>query len=368
MLISCLIAAAPLLGATAPEDSYALRASHVHVGDGKVVLDGFVVIEDGLVKSVSSNAPRGVRVVDVEGQIAPGFIGLRETIGATSENTESARKSTPTADVSFAFDPGHPAWSGLVAEGVTTVAISAGSSRVVGGQAAIVSPAAGRVLKRNAMVTLGLSRASLGSSTAPTSYAGLYAHLEEQFAAAADGSPLAAAKAGKMPVLMRAGTRNESARAIEFAVTHGLKGALVGAPEASDLVDGIKASGLGVVFESTVNPSLSKDIVKSAIALSAAEVPFAFTSDAARQGPLGMRMQAAACMRAGLSADAALRALTGDAAKIAGVGETHGTLAAGKAADLVVWSGPPTDLTSRVQSVYAGGNLVHRAHAHGAHQ
>ena len=79
-------------------------------------------------------------------------------------------------------------------------------------------------------------------------------------------------------------------------------------------------------------------------------------------------MQAAACMRAGLDAGAALRAMTGDAARIAGVGETHGTIAPGRAADLVVWSGPPTDLTSRVHSVYAGGNLVHSAHAHGAHQ
>ena len=60
--------------------------------------------------------------------------------------------------------------------------------------------------------------------------------------------------------------------------------------------------------------------------------------------------------------------MTADAARIAGVDATHGTIATGRAADLVVWSGPPTDLTSRVHSVYAGGHLVHSAHAHGAHQ
>ena len=368
MLISFLIAAAPLLGATAAEDAYALRASHVHIGDGKVVLDAFVVIEDGAVKSVSNNAPRGVRVVEVDGHIAPGFIGLRETIGAGGENAERPRKSTPKADLSFAFDPSSPYWHGLVAEGVTTVLMPAGGSQIAGGQAAIVSPAAGKVLKRNAVVTLGLSRSSLGSSTAPTSYAGLYAHLAEQFAGAEAGSPLAAAKAGEVPVMMRAVTRTEVARALDFSVAHGLKGALLGAPEADDLVEEIKASGLGVVFESKAAPASDKDVVKSALALSKAGVPFAFTSDAGSQGPLGMRMQAAACMRAGLDAGAALRAMTGDAARIAGVGETHGTIAPGRAADLVVWSGPPTDLTSRVHSVYAGGNLVHSAHAHGAHQ
>ncbi len=368
MLISCLIAAAPLLGATAADDAFALRASHVHVGDGQVVLDAFVVVEDGVVKSVSNNAPRGVRVVEVDGHIAPGFISLRETLGAGSENTERTRKSTPTADLSFAFDPTSPSWKGLVSEGVTTVLLPAGNSQIAGGQAAIVSPAAGEVLKRNAVVTLGLSRSALGSSTAPTSFAGLYAHLGEQFAAAPEGSPLAEAKAGKVPVMMRAVTRSEVHRALEFAAAHGLKGAVIGAPEADDLVDELKASGLAVVFESKAAPASSKDVVKSALALSKAEVPFAFTSDAGSQGPLGMRMQAAACMRAGLDAGAALRAMTADAARIAGVEATHGTIATGRAADLVVWSGPPTDLTSRVHSVYAGGHLVHSAHAHGAHQ
>jgi len=366
MLISCLIAAAPLLGGPVAGDAFALRASHVHVGDGQVVLDAFVLIEDGVVKSVSNNAPRDVRVVEVDGHVAPGFIGLGESLGASSENEERNRKSTPEADLSFAFDPTNPSWKALVAEGVTTVLIPADPSRIAGGQAAIVSPAAGKVLKRDAAVSLSLSRAALGTSTAPTSYAGLYAHVEEQFAAAAAGSPLAEAKAGKLPVMMRAVTRSEVSRAVSFAAAHGLSGALVGAPEADDHVDAIKGAGLGVVFECDVTPATSRDVVKSSLALSKAGVPFAFTSDAARQGPVGMRMQAAACMRAGLGADAALRAMTADAARLAGVGATHGTIAAGKAADLVVWSGAPTDLTSRVHSVYAGGQLVH--HDHGAHK
>jgi len=62
MLISCLIAAAPLLGATAADDAFALRASHVHVGDGQVVLDAFVVVEDGVVKQLNVEAPGEFKV------------------------------------------------------------------------------------------------------------------------------------------------------------------------------------------------------------------------------------------------------------------------------------------------------------------
>lgn len=369
MLSLCFIAAAPLLGAPAfpAADTFALRASHVHVGDGQVLLDAVVVVEGDKIKSVGTNVPRGVRVVDVDGHIAPGMIALRESTGAGGENSEVARKSTPEADLAYAFDPTHPAWKHLVAQGVTTVVLTPSSSRIAGGLAAIVSPARGEVVKRGAALTLGLSSRSLSSTEEPTSYAGLYAHVAAAFAGAADGSPLARAKAGQLPVMIEAVSRSEVARAAAFAKKHGLKGAIVGAPQADEVLDAIKGAGLGVVFE-PVGPGGSRNVVESALALHEAGVPFAFTSDAQSAGPAGMRMTVAACARGGLDANAALRAMTGGAATLAGVGASHGTLAAGKAADIVVWSGAPTDLTSRVHAVYAGGDLVHESHGEGAGQ
>ena len=95
MLISCLIAAAPLLGGPAAGDAFALRASHVHVGDGQVVLDAFVLIEDGVVKSVSNNAPRDVRVVEVDGHVAPGFIGTAMTDALTEDQQQRILGAIP---------------------------------------------------------------------------------------------------------------------------------------------------------------------------------------------------------------------------------------------------------------------------------
>ena len=109
------------------------------------------------------------------------------------------------------------------------------------------------------------------------------------------------------------------------------------------------------------------DVVDSAKALRAAGVPFAFASDANSRGPSAMRMTAAACMRGGLDAQAALAAMTKTAADMLGVSKSHGTLEVGKVADFVVWSGAPTDLTSRATHVFAGGKLVHEAGSHSAH-
>ena len=64
-------------------------------------------------------------------------------------------------------------------------------------------------------------------------------------------------------------------------------------------------------------------------------------------------------MAQGLSAENAWNALTSDAASILGVDDRVGRLAPGLDADLVLWSGPPTELSSSVQAVYIDGELVH---------
>lgn len=350
----------PAVGSAPSVDTFALRAKSVHIGDGTALANGIVVIKDGVIQSVGNAAPDGVEIMDVEGHIAPGFIGLREATGVGSENNESTRKMTPTADVARAFDPEHPSWKHLVAEGFTAVVVTPSSSRIAGGTAAIVSPATGAILKRRAMVSLGMSSRSLSTGVEPTSYAGLYDHLAKAFADAEAKSPLAMAKAGTIPVLIEAVNRAEVMNAARFAKGLGLKGAILGATRAAELVDVIKASGLSVVLE-PISIGASRRAHDSALALEKAGIPFAFTADASRRGPSAMRMTAAAFMREGLSAKTALSAMTKNAADIAGVGATHGTLAKGKSADLVVWSGDPTDLTSRVLHVFAAGSHVHDA-------
>ncbi|MEM8709790.1 MAG: amidohydrolase family protein [Planctomycetota bacterium] len=285
-------------------------------------------------------SPDGVAVTEVEGEIAPGFIAMRDATGAGTENNETTRKFTPTADVSRAFDPHHPAWNHLVSHGVTTVLLTPSSSRIAGGLDAIVSPATGTVVKPGAALHLGLSSRALSDFIEPTSYAGLYQHVGQHFTDAADDSPFASAKAGALPVMMEAVSRSETLRAIQFATQHGLNGAVIGAARAHELVEPIKASGLGIVFE-PLRPGGPMDAVMSSKALAEAGVPFAFASDASTRGASAMRMTAAACIRGGLDANAALKAMTHAPAALLGVDATHGTLGSGKVADFVVWSGSP---------------------------
>ncbi len=71
-------------------------------------------------------------------------------------------------------------------------------------------------------------------------------------------------------------------------------------------------------------------------------------------------MQAAIAVRLGLADDVAIRALTINPARIAGIDHRVGSLTAGKDADLVAWSGDPIDPRSHVKMTVVNGRIVYR--------
>jgi imidazolonepropionase-like amidohydrolase len=71
-------------------------------------------------------------------------------------------------------------------------------------------------------------------------------------------------------------------------------------------------------------------------------------------------VQAALAVREGLDRETALRAVTITPARIMRVADRIGSLAPGKDADVVVWSGDPLDVMSRVDAAYIGGREVYR--------
>ena len=66
-------------------------------------------------------------------------------------------------------------------------------------------------------------------------------------------------------------------------------------------------------------------------------------------------------MRGGLPFDAALEAVTITPARMVGVDDRVGSLEVGKDADLVLWSGRPFELTSKILGVVLNGELVYDA-------
>ena len=149
---------------------------------------------------------------------------------------------------------------------------------------------------------------------------------------------------------------------------HGLRGTLHGANLSGEVAEAIKAAEMSVIYRS-FSASTSSRTLAAVAALAEAGVPFGFGFDTPAEGDQRLRLSAAMCVRAGVERVAAWKALTSDAAKIAGVDSRIGLVAQGKDADLVLWSGDPLDLGSQVQAVYVDGNLIKPQHgSHGGGQ
>lgn len=349
----------PSTGASDEGPAFAVGAKRVHVGDGTVLENAAVVVVGGKIQSVApdtSQLPDGLSLIEHDGDLSAGLIALHDYSGAVGENRDRSRTVLPEAELYHAYRPGRSDFEKLVHEGITAVVLAPPDGAIAGGITAVVKTHGGGVLKRRAHLGLGLSSSSLAFDRYPTSYAGALGELESQLAQGAGSFGDAAS--GALPVAIRANGKHEIRRAVAFAKEHGLKGAIVGASRSGELAEEIAAAGLAVVYRPYALGMEARSL-RSVAKLAEGGVLFGFGLEAPYRHAASLRLGAAACVREGLDPAAAWRALTSDAAKIAGVGERVGTIAAGKDADLVLWSGTPLDLGSEVVAVYVDGERVH---------
>jgi imidazolonepropionase-like amidohydrolase len=77
-----------------------------------------------------------------------------------------------------------------------------------------------------------------------------------------------------------------------------------------------------------------------------------------------LNLEAAKAMAAGrragspIAPERAIRWITSNPAKVLGIGERVGTIAAGRGADLVLWSGDPFSVYSKAELVFIDGAIA----------
>jgi imidazolonepropionase-like amidohydrolase len=357
LLVGCVLAST-----AAPQDARALaiRADKVLLDDGRVIDGGIVVMHNGLIRAVGADAdvPSDAARLEHKGWLSAGLIALHSYSGTTADLYDSTRASLPEARLGWAIDPSHPEMADLLREGITSVVLTPSRRGLVGGVGAVVKCSGGEFVSREAQLTLGFSGDSLLPNRAPTSHAGAVAELDRLFEK--PSGLIEKAARGDVRVMLEVSTRADVARAIDFAQRHKLSASLSGAALIGEMADEVKRSGFSVVCKSIgVGEELRS--LRAIVALAAAEVPFGFGLDAPWRNAAELRLGAALCMREGLARQAAWRALTAEAARIAGVEERIGSLAEGRDADIVLWSGDPLALGSGVVSVFVGGKRVFEA-------
>jgi len=357
--------AAPALGAVQPavqpsrtpqgEGAYAVSAPHVLVDGKTVVHDALVVVEHGKVREVldakQKSKADGLPVVAHDGWISAGMIAARSHFATRGEVEEPKRALNPQARILDVVDFGHPELQAALRAGITTIVVAPSNSNLIGGQSAVIKTHGRTVLDADAHLVLAPAASALRLNREPTSYPGAMALLERQFERPVGA--VADVAAGKLPVLIEVGDRDELTRALDFAAKHKLKGALSHAALAGELAADVKKSGLSAIV-GPFGAGTAPRPLDSVLALAKESVPLAFGLEFG-SAPEELRWSAVMCARRGLANDHAWNALTSHAAAILGLEKRVGTLRAGCDADLVLWSGPPLELTSRVKGVFVGG-------------
>jgi imidazolonepropionase-like amidohydrolase len=181
------------------------------------------------------------------------------------------------------------------------------------------------------------------------------------------------ALARRIPVAFDADLARQIRRALAMAREFELDPMITGAQEADQVADELKAQNARVLFslnfpvraralapdadEPIRELRLRADIAKAPAALERAGVTFAFATDGLRD-PKDFLRNAARTVKSGLPAAAAIRALTINAARIAGVADRLGSLEKGKIANLVVADGDLFDDKTKIRHVFVDGRLV----------
>ena len=179
--------------------------------------------------------------------------------------------------------------------------------------------------------------------------------------------------AGRMPVVYRAATVREIDRALDMSRAFKLQPILAGGLEADQLASDLKASGVKVIYSlryperlKSLGPEADEPLrdiraranaPRTPAALDKAGIVFAFES-AGLEEPKDFVKNAAKAVTAGLSPDAAVRALTINAATIAGAGARLGSLEKGKIANIVVTDGDLFGEKTTIKHVFVDGRPV----------
>jgi imidazolonepropionase-like amidohydrolase len=178
---------------------------------------------------------------------------------------------------------------------------------------------------------------------------------------------------GKLPVAFEADLAREIRRALAMAKQFKLDPIVTGAQQANQVADELKAAGARVIVDLNF-PTRSRLLAPDAdeplrelqlranapkvpAALDQAGIMFAFRSGGLSE-PKDFLKNAARTVKAGLSPDAALRALTTNAAKIAGVADRLGSIEQGKIANVIVTTGDLFDEKTTIQRVFVDGRPV----------
>ena len=377
----------------------------VHPVDGPVLDPGYVWIRDGKIAAVGpmDQAPADPDTLDAAGcHVLPGLVDAHSHLGLFGDGlgfegddgNESTSPCTPELRAIDGINPFDRGFQEAREGGVTTVLTGPGSANPIGGQMACLKTA-GRWVDDMVVLAPAAMKFALGENPksvyndrheTPTTRMATAALIREQLCKAreylhkqqrADANEdeefeapdYDAGLEALIPVLQRqipahfhAHRADDIATAVRIAKEFSLRYVIVHGTEGHLIADILAREGAAVITGPIISdrckPELVNQRVENPVELAGAGVPVAICTDHPENPQQYLPLAAALAVKAGMSEEAALAAITLVPARLIGVEDRVGSLTPGKDGDVAVFRGHPFDLNASVEAVFIDGVRV----------
>jgi imidazolonepropionase-like amidohydrolase len=382
----------------------AVRGERVYTMAGAVIEDGVVVVRDGKIAAVGPASrvriPAGYEVLEAA-VVTPGLVDAHTVVGLAGQynydhDQDQLEHSDPIQPQLRAIDS-YNAQERLIewvrSFGVTTIHTGHAPGELISGQT-MIAKTWGNTVEDAVIRPVAAVAATLGQSAqkdggkSPGTRSKMMSMLraklvEAQAYRAKRDRPAGEDDAGngskrdlgldvlvdlldrKLPLLVTAHRAQDIASALRLAEEFDLWLILDGACEAYRVADRIKAAGVSVIihptmmraYEETENMSF-----ETASLLRGQGITVALQSGYESYVPKTrvVLFEAAWAAANGLDFDAALGAITIDAARVLGIDDRVGSLEAGKDGDIALYDGDPFEYTTHCVGVVIEGRVVSR--------
>jgi len=384
-------------------DGFAIKAGTFITMAGPTLTRGIMLVRDGKIAGIGRDlaVPEGWPVIDARDYVVmPGLVNARSYLGLESNARmmrsvdEVSRPAVPEMEAKNAIDPQSPDFHYARQLGLTTAMVTPGNLNVIGGRGAVLKTAGEvvdrMVIKDRSVLVVGLGDPAKRPNASPQTRLGIVSILREKLLKAREykarkeqsgvhegagpdpsSEALLPALEGRTPVMVHCDRKDDIQAALRLAGEFNLRLILSGGTEAYKLADEIGARNIPVVLERVFrrttkaddgeydprNPALlSGKGVKVALK---AEDGGIWTRPPVAWGGGDLHEIAALSVRHGMDPEAALKAVTLDAAAIIGADDRLGSLEEGKDADFLILGGHPLRVRALPQAVFIDGKLVY---------
>ncbi len=382
-----------ILTATAQEKATAFIGATLFPIEGTVIQNGIIVVHKGKITAIGdskTSIPQDAITINVTGKtILPGFVDTHSHLGGPEGGDQSAALN-PDARAMDAVNPTSDGFKKALAGGITTINIMPGSGLLMSGQTIYVKMREGKLIE-DLLITnekgvyggLKMANGTNPMRNAPgmpgtraksaAMVRALFLQAQEYqkkiTKAGKDSSklperdlrmePLVEVLTGKRVVHFHTHKANDVLTAIRLGQEFGFKPVLHHVSEGWKIADEIAKAGVGssiividapggkleaMNYSSTNGAALEKAGAKVAL----------HTDDGITDSRLFLR-NASVLVREGMSREKALEAITLAGAQMLDLGTRVGSLKVGKDADLVILSGDPFSVYTKIEQTWVEG-------------